>query len=687
VHRVYIPESELPEGETAEVEDRDPDAYNNNFAPLVRMLTASLFALADKDAPAARPLVASWKGRPEGLFIRLFAVAGWRSDLVGAEDVGGFLTSVTNHAFWRWIIFPEIATLRALRWNNLGAQFRSILESKLLAGPNDDAFLSDEPIPEEAKRFHRDHELARLVDNNCAISFQAKEFVIERREADSRFATNIPAVERGQEAARMRRVPDGNPDTFTSVAADQLLAKLLAASSQHNFERGDDAEAFGRTLEGKRRILDALSLGPTDQEQISKAWSLLLSYPHEKNGKTEIGRQVVEQIAKLALEMPKSTFGTFAGQICYWLDSAEEVFPKFQCADELWVALLPYAESEANQKKLNDETPNEFDLTMAALNEPLGHLLSMFNRRCPSMPMEEKERPPLPAEFVQPLKRLTGRARELLANRIVVVIPYFFLADKIWLDDTVISVLVRDGVGSDRLWEAFAKYGEMPPRDVWSKLQHSVFRNLSSSKLSPEAKRRLAEMSIIVWVWSKDRKRNFELDSGALRSALGLANDDVRGATAWQFAHLFHSKEASNKDENSEPVDELWPRLGSAFFQEVWPLEPALQSPATANDFARIPAGVGLKYFSEAVGVVLPYLLAFEVWAVMTEFQLDPSEPVTKAIVAAFPEDALVLLAVCINEQQGHGVYDLKVILDWIVEARPGLEQDYRMRLLRRMAQ
>ena len=686
VHRVYIPESELPEGETADVEGRDPDAYNNNFAPLARMLTAAIFALADKNISAARSLIAPWRGRTEGLFIRLFAVAGWRSDLVDAEEVGGFLTSVTNNAFWRWIIFPEIATLRALRWNDLESQWRSILETKLIEGPSDDAFLSDEPVPEVTKLFHRDHELARLADSNCIISPRTKELVTQRREADSRFPTSIPALERGQEAARVRWVPDGNPDTFSGVAADQLLAGLLVTSSQHNFERGNDAEAFGRTLEGKRRILEALSLGATDQEQIGKAWSLLFSYPHEQNEKTEIGRQVVEQIAKLAFEMPKTTFGTLAAQICYWLDGAEAAFPKFQRADELWIALLPYAESEANQQRLSDETSNEVDLTMAALNEPLGHLLSMFIRRCPSMPAEEKERPPLPAEFVQPLKGLTGRAKELVANRIVVAIPYYFLADKAWLEDAVISVLIKDNVASDRLWEAFAKYGRIPPREVWLRLQHSVFRSLSSSKLSPEAKRRLAEMSVMVWVWSKDEKSNFEVNSEALRTALGLANDDVRGATAWQFAHLFHSKEASDKDEDSEPTDELWPRLGSAFFQEVWPLESALQSPATANDFARIPVGVGLKYFSEAVGIVLPYLLSFEVWAVMTEFQLDPGKPGTKAIVSAFPDDTLVLLAVCINEQQGHGVYGLKMILDWIVEARPALEQDYRMRLLRRMA-
>jgi hypothetical protein len=687
VHRVYIPEKELPEGDAKEVEDRDPDALNNNFAPLIRTITGALFALADKNSSAAQTLIVSWKLEDAGLFVRLFAVAGWRPDLVNSDTVGEFLENVNNHAFWRWMIFPEIATLRALRWNDLGMKYKSPLATRLLEGPGNDTFLSDEEIPAATKLFHRDHELARLVDNQCDVPPEFNELVAQRREADERFPAQIPAVEQGQEAVRARWVPDGDPNIFADVPLDQLLANLLAESGQRNFERGNDAEAFGRSLDGKRRILEALSRSPADQEQINTAWNLLLSYPHEKTQDTEAGRAATETIAKLALALPQATFRNMAGQLCYWLDSAEEIFPKFERADELWLALLPFAASEANQKQASEDASDEVDLTMAALNEPLGHLLSMFIRRCPSMPAKKEDRPPLPVEFVEPLKSLSGRAKELLANRMVVLIRYFVLADREWLEDAVTSVLVADGIASDRLWEAFAKYGQIPPPEVWSTLQHSVFRSVLSSKLSPEAKRRLAEMSVIVWVWSKDAENKFELDSGSLRSAFGLANDDVRGAAAWQFSHLFHSKDAGQTgDEDGQNSIELWPRLGAAFFQEIWPLEPALQSAATANDFARIPAGVGTQYFAEALSVVLPYLLPFEVWAVVTEFQLDPDKPTSKAIVTAFPEDTLVLLAVCISEKQGHSVYDLKKVLDWIVEARPNLEHGYRMRLLRRMA-
>ena len=178
---------------------------------------------------------------------------------------------------------------------------------------------------------------------------------------------------------------------FANVAINELLAKLVVASGQHNFERGNDAEAFARTLDGKRKILEALSLGPVDQKQINTAWNLLLSYPHEKNQDAENGRETVETIAKLALALPQTTFSGMAGQFCYWLDGTEEIFPNFQRADDLWCALLPYAELEANQKQANADDSSEVDLTMAALNEPLGHLLSIV---CPERRKVVRRYPP-----------------------------------------------------------------------------------------------------------------------------------------------------------------------------------------------------------------------------------------------------------------------------------------------------
>jgi hypothetical protein len=189
----------------------------------------------------------------------------------------------------------------------------------------------------------------------------------------------------------------------------------------------------------------------------------------------------------------------------------------------------------------------------------------------------------------------------------------------------------------------------------------------------------------MIWIWSKNSKSRFEVDTAKMRTAFGLANDDVRAAVAWQFSTLFRSKaDAEKGDVEPEPF-RPWPKFGRAFFKEIWPLEPALQSAQSANDFARVPSRVGVEHFGEALAVLLPYLLPFEVWSVHSDFGLDPKEKITMEILKRFPAEALTLLSACLSERQQHGVFELEAVLDQITAARPELRKDNRTRALRRL--
>jgi hypothetical protein len=520
------------------------------------------------------------------------------------------------------------------------------------------------------------------VDTALDVPLEFQKIVSDRRATDSEFPRLVPMVESGLASGRAWWVPEGSPDKFKNVRTSELLLEL--AKSNRSFGEGDDAEAFAKNNEGKRRILDALEAGPIEKDLAEKGWRLLLSYSHVKDDDFQNDRIIVERIARLALTLTPTLFGRIADQLSYWIDAADEKAPRFEGSNELWFALLPHAASQAEKTSELSTGGGDTDLTTAALNEPLGHLLSFFVRHCPTIPAEG-ERPPMPLTFITELKKLSGRARELLANRLAIQMNYFALADEDWLTELVIDPMKKDGDESDRIWEAFTKYSRVPPPQVWLQLQHHAFRRLSSLSLSPEAKRRLAEMNVVIWIWSKDSKSRFEVDTAKMRTAFGLANDDVRAAVAWQFSTMFRSK-ADGEDVVVEPQTfHPWPKFGRAFFNEIWPLEPALQSAQSANDFARVPSGVGVEYFGEALTVLLPYLLPFEVWSVHSDFGLDPKEQTTMEILKHFPAEVLTLLSACISERQQHGVFELEGVLDQIAAARPELRKDNRARTLRRL--
>lgn len=189
-------------------------------------------------------------------------------------------------------------------------------------------------------------------------------------------------------------------------------------------------------------------------------------------------------------------------------------------------------------------------------------------------------------------------------------------------------------------------------------------------------------MAILVWFWSKEIGSGYQCKSDQLRGALTLATDDIRSQVAWQYEGYMRgslgSEDASAK--------KAWPTVGKAFFKEVWPLEPILQTARTAERFAGVPANTGVLHFPEAVGTVMPFLRPFDVWSSDTTFWLGAGDSDRQEIIAQHPEATLRLLSASIDLMQGHTVLDLGRDLDQIVSANPILQSDSRVRALRKLS-
>src|SRR5262249_50044591 len=147
-------------------ERRDPDAYHDDFAPLIRLITSAFGALAGKDADSARKIVNLWEMYAEGLFIRLQAHAGMNPEIWDGRQVGQFLQRLSDMSFWRSSSFPEVASLRALRWPEIPIEWRNQLVERLTTGPASVELDPDNEISSEVLLYCRDHEVARVVENN-----------------------------------------------------------------------------------------------------------------------------------------------------------------------------------------------------------------------------------------------------------------------------------------------------------------------------------------------------------------------------------------------------------------------------------------------------------------------------------------------------------------------------------------
>jgi hypothetical protein len=670
LHRVFVTESK----DDDEDDDSDPDTYNDNFAPLVRLLSSALEILSTRDGRASRHLMSLWQAQKGGIFLRLFAFGAWYPTNLDGDAVGRFLSEIKDHQFWRWTTFPEIASLRALRWNDLPREMQIRLGARLSAGPDNTAFLSDD-VDDETKKYHRDHEVARLADAGANLPAALVAIVVERRATDPEFPRNVATKELGVRAARVSWVPPGKPEKFDGVPVAELLDKLIAAENHTEFGEGHHAEAFASGLNGKFQILEAMKLINASDARFVPVFKLLLSYPSAVSEDIVGERNIAQRIIEIAMEVRDDVFEQLVERLSYWVDWSDEKLQPLDGAKELWRRLLPLASRAANSK----QDDSDVDLTSAALNEPFGHLLSFVIRRCLTL---SKGPSALPRDLFTDLRMIHGRAREMWANRMAVSINYFAAADEDWLDQIVIGPMIEANKDGLRLWEAFAKFSPAPSAKVWARLEFPIYKRLQASDLSPDAMRRLAEMCVMAWVWSRFPD-GYRVSAASMRSAMSLAKDDVRAAAAHQFSILFHPgpDDASGDDTDSET---RWKSIGRRFFEEVWPLEPALQSAGSANDFARIPGALP-GVFGDAVHTIAPFIVPFQVWSIETEFRLKPGTPSTSTIIKLYQEELLSLLVSCISPGQGN-IYDLAPLIDGLLIENPHLLNDYRVRRLRKLS-
>lgn len=676
VRLVALPPDETEYSGGDDDDERDPDAFNSDFAPLVRLITTSYSLLAQRDSSAATRIAEIWRARPEHLLQRMTAYACWNNEVSDSKNVAHYLLKLPEDVFWRWSRFPEVACLRAIRWAYFPDYPRRKLERRLINGPAPEKLGG---ISKEIALYWRDHELARVVDNNPGdVSEQAESIVADRRKVDVEFPLSVPLLDNREPSIQFVTPAPDDLSVFTNALDEELVEVLAKALESGPFRLEDAATRFVR--ENPRQVIRLLAELRGEMTASSEAvWRSLLLYPSAPDAEEpELARSVTELIAATAIAMSDKSRRRIVDRLCYWLDASDEKMPDFSGAEILWNCLLePAAEREETR-----EDDSESDLVTSALNVPLGHLISFFLRRCPSMP-RVGERPALPEKFADPLRKLRGRAQKVMAARMVTALDYFWLADEVWLKNFVIEPMT--GVDQDlQLWEGFAHYAHVPSHNTWPMLEAFTYRHIIRGQLSSEALRRLAEMAIVVWVRSKQKSSRYQVDKTGFRSALSNSTDDVRASAARQFSRLLPRKDKKqvNTDEGSDQV-ELWLQLVRPFLDEIWPFEPVLQSPNTAKELARIPASVGLEHYPDAVRAVLPYLRPFDLWDVDSWLGLGDQ---TLPLVSTYPAETLALLAACVSEDQAHLIYRLGPILAQIEAADPKLARDPLMRRLRALA-
>ncbi len=261
----------------------------------------------------------------------------------------------------------------------------------------------------------------------------------------------------------------------------------------------------------------------------------------------------------------------------------------------------------------NSDRPERRDWVSLAINRSMGGLATAFFAVL--FARELKVGACIPADLrpklnalLTPNRAAHRPARVIAASRL----SYLYAVDPGWAEARLIpSFDWADEIEALAVWQGYAWQPRIDDK-LWLALKPHFLPMFTPARLEQlrSMGRSLAPMLMLVGIeFGID-----ELARDAVRNTIRAMPDDMRAqAVAWIASYLEQRDEANveGEDQTIAPLasaDALWTKRVRPWLDRVWPLDPALRSQETAEQFALIEIATDAR-FPEAVAALRPYMI------------------------------------------------------------------------------
>jgi hypothetical protein len=679
----------------------DPDGtdrFASGVAPSAHLLLHAVARLAVLSPADAAPFLSRWRSRPDPIHARMWAAAAVEPALASPAAVVSFLMDRPPEQRWFASRFPEIAELRAARFNTLAAADGAAVVSQLLGGPPF-KLVRRGGTGEERRRLREGlavSELTRIEAAGGVLPDAAHRWLRDRRAALSTFVSN--AVDAGfPTSPRAHWVPP-TPDTDLDALEDGAL--LEAAEDRlgegRTYERRVDRVWDWLNVEGNSsRLAKALAHQDPDGQRFPATWMAALSRhrPPPVGASQKRVEEMVGEARDLLQHLPalsrRNAERVVSGAASWLVEWARRLAPNAALtkAIALW---WPFA--AAASERTGDATDYEESATADlkrvehdALNSPVGHLAGAFLAICPNLADEPRPFADAGLRAVATLVAGTdGRAGQIARFRCAMDLSYLMAADPDWTEATLLRRLEAGGAEADALWRAVA-LSEMSG-DSLARLGPLMARRATiADGLDRDTRQGLVERACHAVLSDLWHGRDDTALRGEVQQMLRLCPDDLRSRAATILESFVNGVTSGKASQAGPSTEEAFDRAVAPFLHSVWPKDQAAATPGVAEALAPLPAATGRR-FAEAVAAVRRFLVPFEAWSLHSwRLAADDLRSVKHGVVVGADEAraALDLLDRTIGSDDGTRVpSDLGVALAHIVSQDGRLRRDPRFRRL-----
>jgi hypothetical protein len=344
-------------------ESRDPDAYHRGIAPSVKLLHAVVARIADLAVPDALPFVRRWRFADSPVHVRLWAAAARDSQLVSAEEAAAFLLGLDDPEFWDLHVFPEIAELRATRFDGLDQQAQKAIATRLRKGPPRDHWprKAEAEKIKKARLYWAIRELKRIEVAGGELPPDAKSWLEARvgQFVDLVGMTTEDGFPEGTTAQLIPANPDDRYDTLEGAARLQALETVLgSARGGWDDVPAERANDWLRQPEKTARVLDDLVVA-NGGDEFPRVWNHF-GWAHSPNQSETVGapqrnlQGEADHVLALLNQLSDNTLSAAVEGVSNWLESWRRQVVASASGLPVWLRIWPIAVKATNAKRENE---------------------------------------------------------------------------------------------------------------------------------------------------------------------------------------------------------------------------------------------------------------------------------------------------------------------------------------------
>lgn len=686
----------------------DVDMFHKGIAPSVKLLDAVVKRIGALSPGQARAFLFRWKQMSTSIHLRLWASLSQIAELTSAAELSDTLLVIQDRPFWDIHAFPEIAELRALRFNDVTEDARNGMLIRIKRGPPRTFWPrgSDVARVKSTRQYWSARELRRIEVAGSQLPPSASSWLAVHLH-DSPDLSDMDSIQFGFLSSGITRWAESEPDEhFNELVGKERLRALEAAFASGSGSWDDDpterASNWVKSGDNASQILSDFEATPDGGAEFPNTWDRFgwsHNGPTRDNKATQEHLHMGDRVLALLEQLPAATIEPAIQGITYWISSWEGTVAQSPRLLAVWTKLWFISVAATNKttgetdtidlNQIVQDSPHDEPSDLDTLNTASGRLVGVFLALCP--PIQGDENPFEKSDSLRFMRdsiiATAGKSGLIGRHRLIEALSYFLKADEEWTKHNLVAPLVANDAYSLALWRAIARRTQFT--QVLEVIGDHFADRAIDRRLGRETRGSLLSSLVLESLHAFREGRDPVIVNAKVQQTLRAVDDEVR-ANAAQTVQRFLSWMAGDTTvQNRQAEDEVFRRAIVPFLENVWPQERSLATRGVSAAFAELPAAAGYA-FSEAVSAIERFLVPFDCWS-LSDFGLGgdvDDVPRLKSInTPKMAASLLHLLDLTIGTADGSVIpMDLADALDQVRSVAGRLAQDSAFRRLETVA-